>query len=150
MIKTFSYSGWRQYILEIIHMVLDGFHGLPVINLTHCINTLVNFKFIFLKKEKKEMPKLRLRQFLRNSRAHFVKKISCSLSLHIWVCAPPLRSAFPGPLTEKQTLLFTVMSSELQKPPWTFKPPARVKLTPNSTIIHSPSPQKRTLKSFCF
>lgn len=41
------------------------FNGLPVINLTHCINTTVNFKFIFLhrKQNKKKTPKLGLGGF---------------------------------------------------------------------------------------
>lgn len=51
IIKASLFSVWRQYILEIIHMVLDGLYGLPVINLPRCINDLVNFKFIFIKKK---------------------------------------------------------------------------------------------------
>lgn len=54
MIKTFSYSGWRQYILQIIFMALDGFRGLPDINLSRCMNPLVNFKFIFRKTKRKQ------------------------------------------------------------------------------------------------
>lgn len=41
-------------------------------------------------------------------------------------------------------------SSEFQRPSWTSEPPARAKLTPDSTITHSHSPQKRALERFCF
>lgn len=141
MIKTFSYSGWRQYILQIIFMALDGFRGLPDINLSRCMNPLVNFKFIFRKtkrKQKNTIVGVRLFFFYIDV---VVKKAVCCISL----LSPVLVS-----LTQKQPHRFTVMSSEFQKALWTLEPPARVKLTPNRTIIPSPSPQKRTLKRFCF
>lgn len=81
MIKTFSYSEWRQYILQIILMVLDGFHGLPVINLSRCMNPLVHFKFIFWKtkrKQKNTIVGVRLFFFYINV---VVKKTVCCISL---------------------------------------------------------------------
>lgn len=81
MIKTLSYSGWRQYILQIIHMVLDGFHGLLVINLTRCINTLVKLRIhIFKKRKKKKTPQLGWGCFFTR-RSCTVSVLRCCLTL---------------------------------------------------------------------
>lgn len=125
-------------------MVLDEFHGLSVINLTRCINTLVNFKFIFLKKDEEEKTsQLELEAFLWNT--------LCRSYSERWLSVRPssVVSPFLFPLIEKQSCLFTEMSSQIQKPP-TSKPPAQIKLTPSSIIMQSLLPQKRTLKRSCF
>lgn len=113
MIKTVSYSDWRQCILEIIHMVLDGFHELPVINLTRFINTPVNFKFIFLQKQKekkKKTPQLDLSGFyaavVYNLLVFFVEK-----ALHCCWTHLSAQLSLSAPLRQKQSRLFTVMSS---------------------------------------
>lgn len=116
------------------------FNGLPVINLTRCINTTLNS--YFYTENKKNTPKLGLGGFYPT-----VVYILFALG---WEGLHSLPGSLCAPLRQKQSRPFTVMSSESQKPPWTFKPPARVKRTPNSTITHSHSPQKRTLKRFCF
>lgn len=44
-------------------MVLDGFHGFPVINLTRCISALVKIQIHIFKNRKKKAPQLELGVF---------------------------------------------------------------------------------------